>query len=68
MKTQLELIQYFTKKLEKVISFHGVNSDYTIYAFFLLQGANMNLPQEEIYEWARKKSDELHNEMVEIIN
>jgi len=65
--TQLELIANFKKNFEKVTSFHGLDSDETTYAFFLLQAARINVPHKEIYDWASKKMDALHEEALDMI-
>jgi len=67
MKTQKELIEYYTKNLSKVISTHGGASDYTTYAFFLLQAVKMNV-QKSIFIWARNKCSELETETLNLIH
>jgi hypothetical protein len=67
MKTQNELIAYYTKNLNKVIASHGVDSDFTNYAFFLLQAVKINVPFEKIFEWAKNKCEALHLEALELI-
>jgi hypothetical protein len=61
MKTQIELINYYTKHLEKVITVYGLNSDYTNNAFFLLQAVKLNIPQENIFDWANNECEKLKN-------
>ena len=67
MKTQKELISYYTKNLEKVIQFHGLGSDSTTYAFFLLQAVKMNIELSKIFDWAKSKCDSLHEETLELV-
>ena len=67
MKTQKELISYYTKKKEKVIQFHGLGSDSTTYAFFLLQAVKMNIELSKIFDWAKSKCDSLHEETLELV-
>ena len=68
MKTQNELIEYYTKNLEKVISSYGVNSDYTNNAFYLLQAVKMNMPLNNIFYYATKKCNDLHKEALQLLN
>ena len=65
MKSQNELIAYYTKNLDKVINAYGLVSDYTTHAFFLLQGAKMNIPFAYIHAWAKIKCDQLQEEALE---
>lgn len=62
MATQKELIGFYSKNLEKVISAHGAESDHTTHAFYLLQGAKMNIPQNELFAWVENKVNDLHEE------
>ena len=50
--TQIDLIQYYSRNLEKVSSAHGFDSDYTNYAFYLLQAVKMNMDIKNIFDWA----------------
>ena len=67
MKSQIELISYYTKNLEKVSQSHGFGSDYTTYAFFLLQAVKMNIEHSKIFDWAKSKCDSLHEETLELV-
>lgn len=66
MKTQKELIAHFIKYFKKVSSAQGVESDYSTYAFYLLQAAKMNIPEAEIFAWAKAKCDELQTEALDL--
>jgi len=68
MKSQNQLIEYYTKNLNKAIAFHGVDSEYTNYAFFLLQAAKTNVPFSEMFDWAKNKCESLHLEALENLN
>ena len=59
-KTPKEQIAWFTQRLEKVIEFHGVDSGHTNTAIFHLQAVKAGLKGKDIYEYASKKSEELH--------
>ena len=67
MKTQIELIAYYTKNLQKVSESHGFDSDYTNYAFYLLQAVKINVPFNEIFDWATNKCESLHSEALELV-
>jgi hypothetical protein len=67
MKTQKELIEYYTKNLEKVISAHGLGSGHFYMATFQLKGVQMGLSVPEMLKWARIKMDELHEETLNFV-
>ena len=67
MKTQKELITYYTKQLEKVIGSHGLGSGHFYRHTFLLKGAQMGLPLKEIFKWVDKKMEELHEETLNFV-
>ena len=50
--THIESIEYYKKKFNKVVSFHGLDSDHTAYAFFLMQAAIMGMPSSDLFDWA----------------
>lgn len=54
---QKELIEYFKAQTEKAIKSHGVDSDYTIFAMFVLQAALVG--SKKPYEIARTELDRL---------
>lgn len=67
-KSQKELIAYYTENLEKVIAAHGLCSDYADNAFFLLQAVKSGMKHEDIFEYAEKKTKELHTLALENCN
>jgi hypothetical protein len=56
--TLIEKIEYQTKQLQKVILSHGVDSDYTANAFFVLQAMKMDIADP--YKWALDEMERLH--------
>jgi hypothetical protein len=66
-KTQNELIEHYSDELGVVIELQGAASDHTTYAFFLLQAAKIGIPQKEMYKWATKKLEALHEEVLELL-
>lgn len=67
MKTQMELIRFYSKNFEKVLASHGHNSHYTTYAYFLLLGVRMGMKQDKIFSWARKKLKEIEEETLSLL-
>lgn len=59
MKTQKQLIEYFTSQLNKVIASHGAASGYTTTAFFNLQAAKMGMTEKEIFSWSAQEVERL---------
>ena len=67
MKTQKELIAYYTKQLEKVIAAHGLGSGHFYRHTFMLKGVQMGLELPEMFKWVDKKMEELHEETLSFI-
>jgi len=67
MKTQKELIEYYTKNLQKVTTSHGFDSDHFYMATFQLKGVQMGMNLPDMFKWARKKMDELHEETLNLL-
>tara|TARA_B100000749_G_scaffold249593_1_gene214212 strand:+ start:6566 stop:6769 length:204 start_codon:yes stop_codon:yes gene_type:complete len=57
MKTQIELIEHFTKNFNKVVASHGAGSDYATTAFFQMRAAIIGIPEREIFTWAKVEFD-----------
>ena len=59
MKTQNELIEYYTKQFDKVVKAHGAGSDHAIHAFMLLRGAINGHDVKTIFKYANDETDRL---------
>lgn len=68
MKTYKQLLEYYTRQLQKSISAYGFDDDKTTYSFFLVQGVRMGMPETEIFNWASSKVEGLHEESLSLIN
>jgi hypothetical protein len=62
MKTQNELIDHYTSQLEKVISSHGLGSDYFYMSVFNLKGIQAGMTVPDMIKWSKQKMDEIHEE------
>lgn len=67
MKNQIGLIEHYSKELTKVIASHGADSEYTTYAFFVLQGVKMGKPLSAVFDWARSETDRLHQLTLDMV-
>jgi len=67
MKTQIQLIDYYTDRLLTVIQMHGVGSGHFYMATFQLKGVQMGLSVPCMLKWARNKMDELHKETLNFV-
>ena len=56
---QIQLIEYCSNQLTKVICSHGPESEYVTVAFFKLQAAKMGIPVSEMFIWANAESERL---------
>lgn len=65
MKTQIELIEIYTKNFTKCVESHGADSDYTLLAFFQLRAAKIGIPFNEMFDWAQKEFDRQHQLAIE---
>ena len=61
-------IEYFAANLEKVMDTFGSDSDYSTYAFFLLQGARIGLDTDKIHKWAEVQMEKLEQEILLVRN
>ena len=68
MNTIKGRIEFFAANLEKVMDTFGSDSDYSTYAFFLLQGARIGLDPTEIIPWAKVQMEKLEQEMLLVRN
>ena len=59
-KTQIELIEYYTNQLEKVIKSHGLGSGHFYNSTFLLKGVQMGIQLKDLSKWVEKKMSDLH--------
>jgi hypothetical protein len=66
-KTQIELIAYYTKELEKTIKSHGLGSDFFYNSTFLLKGVQMGIPLKDLFKWVSKKMEDLHTETLKML-
>ncbi len=57
MKTQIELIKYFTKNFNSIVACHGAGSDYATTAFFQMRAAIIGIPEKDIFTWANTEFD-----------
>lgn len=60
-KSQVELIEYYTKQLHKVLKDNAPTSQYAHSAFFMLQAINMGMSIRDAGTWASKEVDRLHD-------
>ena len=67
MKTQIELIEYYSKQLEKVTSSHGFNSEYFSHAYYMLRGIEHGLSISEAAKYASKKVEQEHKEALDAL-
>jgi hypothetical protein len=70
MKTHKDLIQYHKNQFLKVMSAYGLDSfksDATTAAFFRLQAAKIGVPEDKIFAWATKKTEEIHEEALTLL-
>lgn len=59
MKTQIELIEYYSAQLKKVLISHGPESEHFVVVFYQLQGAKMGIPLNEMFDWANTEAERL---------
>lgn len=67
MKSQTELIEYYTKQLEKAASSHGYNSEYFSHAYYMLRGIEHGLSIAEASQYASKKVEQEHREALDAL-
>lgn len=60
MQTQIELIEYYSQQLKKVLVSHGAESEHFSMAFYKLQGAKLGLSVQALCAWADKETTRLH--------
>lgn len=68
MKTQKELIKRYTKRLQKVIDTHGIESDYTEDAFFLLKGVQNGINEKYLFTWKDQQIKNMKDSYEEYIH
>ena len=68
MNTMKGRIEFFAANLEKVMDTFGSDSDYSTYAFFLLQGARIGLDGTDIVSWAKGQMEKLEQEILLVRN
>lgn len=67
IETQKERIAHYGVQFDKVREAHGLESDHTTHAFFLLQAAKIGLGPEEMFPWALAQCAALNEEALRVL-
>lgn len=61
MKTQKELISYYTTQAKKITDSYGFGSDASMSAMFKLVAVTNGMPETEIFDYANNEIAKIHD-------